>query len=74
MKKVIIIILVLLIGCASNKLKIKLDSDSCQDVQVFLDLADDLSGWFDKDSNGSTMALTLATGAYTNCLNERRKK
>ena len=75
MKNIIIILIVISIGsCSSKQLKISLDSDPCQDTQVFIDLADNMSGWFGRDSKASVVALTLATGAYQNCLNQRRIK
>ncbi len=74
MKRFVILFVILFVGCTRNNLKITLDSDPCKDTQVFIELAEDMRGWFNKDSKAATMALTLATGAYQNCLAERRNK
>ena len=70
--KFIILSLLIFCSCKSHDLKISLKSDPCQDTQVLLEFAESMTSWFRKDSKASTMALTLATGAYTNCINSRK--
>ncbi len=74
MKKLILIIIVFMfIGCVKRPI-ITLNSNTCNDTQVFIDLAKKQSGLFKKDSAGAIMALTLVTSTYVKCIQERALK
>ncbi len=71
MKKLILIIIAFIfVGCATKQ-TITIESNCCNDTQVFIDLAKKQSGLFKKDSAGAIMALTLVTSTYVKCLQER---